>query len=146
MAAAPMGCESESVQEPGVVSDARSEAARVVLRAGERLEVVVVDGLAESGQRRDAELVQQLSVPAEASDPLGHGAGSTPRDPGDLPVGGAVDEAPRDRDGQFGTLEVVTRREGLLREALTAHLTDESGNDPSVAAPGVGLTKPPVAE
>ena len=85
-------------------------------------------------------------MPTEASDPLRHGAGCTSCDPGDLPVGGAIDYALRDRDGQFRTLEVVTRRERLLGEAATAGMTEESGNDPTVAAPDVGRTKPPVAE
>ena len=51
---APMRGETQPVQEPRVVSDARPHTARVVLRAGERLEVVVVDRLVEPLQGGDS--------------------------------------------------------------------------------------------
>ena len=146
MASAPMGCKAESVQEPRVVTDARPEPARVVLRAGECLEIVVVERFVEPRQRGHADLEQQLGVSPETRDTLGHGAGSTSGYASDLPVGGAVDDALRDRNGQFGTLEVVTHRKRLLGEPATAGLADESGNDPTVAASKVGRTKPPISE
>jgi len=146
MAPASMGGETEAVHEPRVVADARPEAAGVVLRAGERLEVIVVEGFVKSGQPPNAKAVQQLGMPAETSDTLGHGAGSTSGDSGDLPVSGAVDDALSDRNGQFGTLEVITHRKRLLGKAATASQTDESGNDPTVAESTVGRTKPLVAE
>ena len=146
MAAAPMGCEAEPVQEPRVVSNARSDTAGVVLRAGERLEVVVVDRLVEPRQGGHAELVQQLRMPPEASHAFGDGAGGAPDDPGDLPVGGAVDDGSGDRNREFGAFEVVAHRERLLGEAAPAGPADEPGDDPAVATPLVGRAKPAVAE
>lgn len=138
--------EAEPVQEPRVVSDARSETARVVLRAGKRLEVVVVERFVEPRQSRDTKLVQQLGMAPEARDTLGHGARGTPYDSGDLPVGGAVDDASGDREGKLRALQVVAHSEGLLGEAATTGPADEPGNDPAVAAPLVRRAKPAVSE
>lgn len=146
VAAAPMGGVSEPVHEPRVVSDARSDPARVVLRAGERLEVVVVERLVEPRQGRQAKLVQKLRMPPEASNAFGDGAWGAPHDPGDLPVSGAVDDAAGDRNRELGTLEVVAHRERLLGEPATAGLANEPGDNPAVATSQVGRAKPAVAK
>ena len=99
----------------------------------EGLEVVVIDRLIDARESGDAELMQQLGVPSKASDALGDGAGSAAGDPSDLPVGRAVDDALRDGNRQLGTFEVVARGERLLREAPTAGVAAESGNDAAVA-------------
>ena len=146
MPSAPMGGEADSVHEPRVVADARADTAGVVLRTRKRFEVIVVDRLRDARQGRKAQPVQQLGVPAEACDTFGHGAGRTTCDAGDLPVGASVDDAPSDRDGQFGAFEVVAHRERLLREAVTTGPAKKAWDDPAVTAPLVRRAEAAIAE
>jgi hypothetical protein len=128
------------------MSHARSDTAGVVLRARERLEVVIVERFVELRQGGHAELVKELCVPAEARDTLCHSAAGTSRDSGDLAVGGAVDDASGDRDRELGALEVVAHRKRLLGEPATAGPADEPWDDPAVTTSLVGRAEPPVLE
>jgi hypothetical protein len=54
-------------------------------------------------------------------------------------VGGAVDDAFGDRDGQFRTLEVVAEGKRLLRERVLSNDAVKPGDDSAVALPLVAL-------
>ena len=70
---------------------------------------------------------------------FGDSAVGAPHDASDLAVGGAVDDAFGDRDGQLRTLEVVADGKRLLRERVFANDAVKPGDDSAVALPLVAL-------
>jgi hypothetical protein len=83
--------------------------------------------------------VQELGLSPDAGYALGDCTGGAPHDASDLAVGGAVDDAFGDRDGQFRTLEVVAEGKRLLRERVLSNDAVKPGDDSAVALPLVAL-------
>jgi len=135
----------EVPEEAGVGFDEHVVQEGEVLAELERLDAIENDrtlGLGVGCQLR----VQEEAVPAEPRGEPVDGRWRDPEIPGDLPVGGSVDDAAGDRDGQFGTFEVVAHRERLLGEAAAAGPADEPGDDPAIAAPLVRRAQAAVTE
>jgi hypothetical protein len=120
-----MLCDVRVIPEFRESTDCRGSGKRIEQGVRERLEIIVDHGFAELGQIAHEGAVQEESVSADAPEMVGHGA-LRAREPLLLQMPSGLANA-RALDGlrchglrELGTVQVVARGEGLLRERATA--------------------------